>query len=513
MDLRTYLQVFRRHYRLMAAIVLACLGLAVVQTASSPNVYISGATLFVSAQDNSGVGGLSSNLSGELLVQQRVKSYADILQSQRLAVLVAQDLGINLNQVAGHLTATVPLDTVLLKLSVKSNNPQLSMQIANAAATRFATFVQDIEKPADGGPAPIKVSVTQPALAAGSPTSPKPATNLVLGFLVGLALAIGAALGRQALDTRINTTDLAASLVGAPVLGVVSFDNDARKTPLIVQVSPNSIRAEAFRTLRTNLQFIDVDHELASLVITSSIAGEGKSTTCCNLAISLAQAGASVILVEADLRRPRIAEYMGLEGAVGLTNVLVGSLTLPEALQPWGDGALQVLASGPLPPNPSELLGSAQMDLLLRQLEGMADIVLIDAPPLLPVTDAAVLGTMTSGILMVVAATQTRQEQVKRAALTASTAGGVILGTVFNKVPRKGVDSYGYGYGGYYNYEARRATEAPDAATPAPTGAPTRTQAITQAPTQAPAQDQVAVPAQPTALMAPLPFAEQPTTD
>lgn len=478
MDLRTYLQVFRRHYRLMAAIVLACVGLAVLQTASSPNVYLSGATLFVSAQDNSGGGGLSSNLSGELLVQQRVKSYADILQSQRLAVLVAQDLGVDVGQVAGHITASVPLDTVLLKITVTSASPLLAQRVADGTATRFAAFVQEIEKPIDGGPTPIKVSVTQPALLESAPSSPKPATNLVLGFLVGLALAVGAALGRQALDTRVHTTDLAADLVGAPVLGVVSFDNDARKTPLIVHVSPNSVRAEAFRTMRTNLQFIDVDRELTSLVLTSSIAGEGKSTTCCNLAISLAQAGARVIVVEADLRRPRIAEYMGLEGAVGLTSVLVGNVDLVDALQPWGDGTLRVLASGPLPPNPSELLGSAQMDLLLRELEGLADIVLIDAPPLLPVTDAAVLGTMTSGILMIVSATSTRQEQVKRAALTATTAGGVILGTVFNKVPKKGVDSYGYGYGSYYTYESRtRAASTPAAPTPGPAAAvPAQTQ-------------------------------------
>ena len=495
MDLRTYLQIFRRHYRLMAVIVLACVGLAVLQTASSPNLYVSGATLFVSAQDSSSGGNLASNLSGELLVQQRVKSYADILESQRLAELVAKDLSLDVGQVAGHITATVPLDTVLLKLSVQSTDPLLAQRIANGAATRFATFVTEIEKPIDGGPSPIKVSVTQPALVAGSPTSPKPATNLTLGILVGLALAVGAALGRQALDTRINTTDLAADLVGAPVLGVVSFDNEARKTPLIVQVSPNSVRAEAFRTLRTNLQFIDVDHELASLVITSSIAGEGKSTTCCNLAISLAQAGARVIIVEADLRRPRIAEYMGLEGAIGLTSVLLGNLTLADALQPWGDGQLQVLASGPLPPNPSELLGSAQMDRLLRELEDLADIVLIDAPPLLPVTDAAVLGTMTSGILMIVAATHTRQEQVKRAALTASTAGGVILGTVFNKVPKKGVDSYGYG--GYYTYEASRTRVVPTAAVEVATTA----------------QDAVPSQAQPLATRTSALLTERPTSD
>jgi capsular exopolysaccharide synthesis family protein len=211
------------------------------------------------------------------------------------------------------------------------------------------------------------------------------------------------------------------------------------------------VRAEAFRTMRTNLQFDDVDHELGSVVITSSIAGEGKSTTCCNLAISLAQAGTRVILVEADLRRPKVADYMGLEGAIGLTNVLVGNLHIDDALQAWGNGNLHVLASGQLPPNPSELLGSQQMEHLLRELEGRADIVLIDAPPILPVTDAAVLSVMTSGVVMVVSAEKTRRDQVKRAASGITGVGGVILGTVFNKVPKRGAESYGYGYGyGYY---------------------------------------------------------------
>jgi succinoglycan biosynthesis transport protein ExoP len=450
MDLRAYVRVFRRRYRLMAAILLACVGLAVLQTAKAPNIYQSGTTLFVSAQDSSSAGNLQSNLSGELLVQQRVKSYADVLQSQSLAAQVAKDLGVEPSEVEGHITASVPLDTVLLKITVTNEDAQLAQRIADAAGKRFTLQVAQIERPEDGGPAPIKISITQPALLPTRPSSPKPASNLALGFLLGLGLAVGVALAREALDTRVSGTDMAELLVGAPVLGAISFDGNAKKEPLIVHVSPNSIRGEAFRTLRTNLQFVDVDHELRSVVITSSIAGEGKSTTSCNLAISLAQAGTRVILVEADLRRPKVAEYMGLEGAVGLTSVLVGSVDLQDALQPWGDGKLSVLASGPIPPNPSELLGSAQMDHVLREMEELADIVIIDAPPVLPVTDAAVLGAMTSGVVMVVSAEKTRREQVKRAASGVTSVGGIVLGTVFNKVPRKGADSYGYGYGYAY---------------------------------------------------------------
>jgi len=216
---------------------------------------------------------------------------------------------------------------------------------------------------------------------------------------------------------------------------------------------------EAFRQLRTNLQFVDIEHALRSVVLTSSVPGEGKSTNTCNLSLSLAQAGVRVILLEGDLRRPRVAEYMGLEGAVGLTSVLLGRVPLEDALQPWGDGTLQVLPSGPLPPNPSELLGSAGMEELLGRLEGLADIILIDAPPLLPVTDAAVLGAMTSGVLMLVRSNRTNVEQVKRATTTANAVGATVLGVILNAVPTSGPDAYAYGYGygyrGYYDSRSK----------------------------------------------------------
>jgi non-specific protein-tyrosine kinase len=271
--------------------------------------------------------------------------------------------------------------------------------------------------------------------------------------LLGVAAGVGCAVLRETLDTTVKSPDGAEELVGAPMLGAISFDPEAAKRPLVVHVSPNSTRAEAFRQMRTNLQFVDIEHALRSVVVTSSIPGEGKSTTTCNLAITLAQAGVRVVLIEGDLRRPRVADYMGLEGAVGLTSVLLGRAKLEDALQPWGDGNLQVLASGPLPPNPSELLGSAGMAHLLRELEGKVDLVLIDAPPLLPVTDAAVLGAICSGVLMLERSNSTRREQLARATATVNAVGATILGTILNMVPTKGPDAYAYGYG--YGYGGR----------------------------------------------------------
>jgi len=158
------------------------------------------------------------------------------------------------------------------------------------------------------------------------------------------------------------------------------------------------------------------------------------------------------ILVEADLRRPRVADYMGLEGAVGLTSILTGLVTVDAALQPWGRNAMWVLASGPLPPNPSEILGSHQMADLLKTLEDRADIVIFDSPPLLPVTDAAVLARVADGAVLVVRHGATRKEQVTRALEALENIDAKLLGTILNRAPVKGPDADNYGYApGYYS--------------------------------------------------------------
>ncbi|MCU1596081.1 MAG: Protein-tyrosine kinase [Frankiales bacterium] len=435
---------------------LVALTAAIGVTLSSTKIYTAKSQLFVSVPE-SGSGGDGANglVSNSQFSQQRVKSYVSVITSIRTGSLVKADLGLDesAGTIASKVAASAPLDTVLINVSVKDSDPARAMAIANSVGTVFPGLVDQLEKPRAGGTSPISVKVSQSAELPTVPTSPRPKLNLALGLLVGLAVGVGGAVLRETLDTSVKGPDHAQELVGAPVLGAISYDADASKKPLVVVHAPSSVRAEAFRQLRTNLQFVDIEHPLRSVVITSSVPGEGKSTTTCNLAITLAQAGLQVVLVEGDLRRPRIADYMGMEGAVGLTSVLLGRTSLEDALQPWGDGALQVLASGPLPPNPSELLGSQGMQDLLRQLEGRADIVLIDAPPLLPVTDAAVLGTLTSGLVMLIRSNQTRREQVARAVATVNAVGATLLGGVLNMVPTRGPDAYSYGYGYGYSYK------------------------------------------------------------
>ena len=205
------------------------------------------------------------------------------------------------------------------------------------------------------------------------------------------------------------------------------------------------------------MQFVDVDKDSKVFVVTSSLPQEGKTTTSENLAITLAQAGQRVALVDGDLRRPKIADNLRLESAVGLTTVLVGHHSLDNAIQNSSIENLWVLTSGATPPNPSELLQSHAMTDVLAQLRKTFDVIVIDAPPLLPVTDAALLTSQSDGALIVVRHGKTTKDQLRHAVERLEAVGGRTLGVVLNMVPhRRSADAYGYGYGYGYAPEAGR---------------------------------------------------------
>lgn len=221
--------------------------------------------------------------------------------------------------------------------------------------------------------------------------------------------------------------------------------------PAIISLSnPKSPEAEAYRTLRTNLQFSTVDHALQTILVTSPNAAEGKTTTVCNLAVSFAQIGKKVLIIDGDLRRPRLHTYLGLSNTVGISNVLTQNLPVQEAMKE-SMLDIQVLTCGPTPPNPAELLNSNRLKELLNQLKQHFDIILIDTPPVGVVTDAAILSTLVDGTLIVVASHQTESDQAVRAMKLLQTVGAKVLGTVLTKVPADRKGYYGYQY---YEYDA-----------------------------------------------------------
>jgi capsular exopolysaccharide synthesis family protein len=441
-ELQDYLAVARKRWVSIIVITTIALGAAVALTLVTTPRFEARSQVFVSVRTGSTTSDL---LQGSSFTQKQVKSYTDLVTSPRVLIPVIEHLNLATtpDELAKSVTASSPLDTVLINIVASDVDAQVAADLANTIAQSLATEVTALEKP-EGDVSPVQISTVRAATAPTAPATPNTKLNLALGLLLGLALAIGVAVLREVLDTRIRTEADVRQVTDASVIATITHDEDAEAHPLIVHSHPHSHRAEALRRLRTNLQFLDVAENLQTFVVTSSLPGEGKSTTTINLAITLADAGARVILVDADLRRPSVARYMDLEGSVGLTTVLIGRARLEDVIQPWGNGQLHVLASGQIPPNPSELLGSRAMATLLERLGQQYDVVLIDTPPLLPVTDAAILARVTSGALVVVSSSTLHRQQLTDSLGALETVGARVLGVVLNRVPPKEAGSYSY---------------------------------------------------------------------
>jgi capsular exopolysaccharide synthesis family protein len=312
----------------------------------------------------------------------------------------------------------------------------------------------------------VQIITIQPATVPTDPVTPNYPINIGLGLTLGLLVGIALAVLREVNDNRIHSPKDVQRATNAPVLGGINTDPEAKQRPLIVHAEPRNPRAERYRTLRTNLQFVTPDEGSKIFVVTSAVPGEGKSVTTANLAIALAEAGARVVLVDGDLRRPRIADYMGIEGAVGLTDVLIGNAELDDVVQPWGSSDLRVLPAGRIPPNPSELLGSEAMASVLRELAIDADYVLIDSSPLLLVTDAAVAAQHANGVVLVAAAGSTKRLELTGAVQALDRAGSKLLGVVLTKMPLKGLAGGAYGAYGSAQAYGDPAAPLPDAKEP-----------------------------------------------
>ncbi len=452
-ELRDYVRALRRSWPLLLVCVMLGVLVAAAVTWREAKVYAATETLVVSSN---GGDSAASAYQGGLLSQQRVKSYVDLVASDRIAAGVIAKLGLDLSPqvLQAHIKATAVPDTVLLQTVVTDGDARRAQMIATAVGEVFSAAVAEIETAAPGSPPSVRVSVWENAKLPTAPVAPRPARAMSLGAVLGLLVSVGAAVARQRLDTSVRTESDVAAATGLATLGAVALDPAGARYPLIGALDAQSARSEGFRQLRTNLRFVDVDTPPRVILVASSMSGEGKTATTCNLAITLAQAGARVALVEADLRRPSFGEYLGIETAAGLTSVLIGAADLDDVLVPWGDdgGRLEVLPSGPLPPNPSELLGSRNMGDVLGELSRRFDIVLIDAPPVLPVTDAAVLAAQVDGTLLVVRSGKTRREQLTRASDVLRTVDARILGAVLNMIPARELDAMTYGYPSYSGY-------------------------------------------------------------
>jgi capsular exopolysaccharide synthesis family protein len=456
MELRDYLRILRKNWLLILVATLLGIGLAAAWSFTRTPLYEAKSEVFVSTQPGGTVSELQQGNSFSLA---RVTTYVSLVTTPIVLDTVIADLELETSSgsLAAQVTASSPLNTTLVQITVSDPDPQKAADLANAVAASLTSTVQDIETPAGESTSPIKLTRVRDASVPTAPVSPNVSLNLALGVLIGLALGVGGAVLRNVLDNKVRSPRDVEQVTDRPLIGTIPFDSKAAERPIILQADPHNARAESFRALRTNLQFLEMDGG-NSFVITSSLPSDGKSTTAVNLAIALADAGQRVALIDGDLRKPKVATYLSIEGGAGLTDVLIGRAKLDDVMLPWGDRPLHVLPAGKVPPNPSELLGSNQMTELLADLSARFDVVLLDSAPLLPVTDGAVLAKLTSGAILVVASGRTTTHQLDSAIDVLDTVGARVAGVVLTKVPTKGADAYGYGYGygygGYGSYTA-----------------------------------------------------------
>ena len=309
------------------------------------------------------------------------------------------------------------------------------------------------------------VVLVTPAQTPVSPSSPQPVQDAMVGLAAGLVLGLGVAFLRESFDDRLTSKDATERAGSAPVLALTPLVTSwRRQNPVVITVTePTSQAAESYRSLRTSLQFARQEQQLRCLVVTSPGAGEGKTATLANLGVVFAQAGERVVLVSCDLRRPRIGAFFGLDERAGVTEVLLDRRTLEEVVLPVpGHDGLSLLPAGPLSQNPAEVLDNARARDIFTRLRDQYDLVLIDSPPVLPVTDAAILSRHADATLMIAAAGQTRRSDLHRAVEKLDQVGTMILGTVLNKSTRQTGRYYGY----TYTYKSYR----PGAHAGAPTG-------------------------------------------
>lgn len=401
---------------------------------ATPAEYTAESDLFVAA-----VGADSTNdlAQGSNFSQQQARNYSAIAERDIVLAPIIRGLGLETttSELADRVSATVPLNTSLISISVRDTSPERAAATADAVAASLATIVTEITPKRSDGSSPINLEVVQEASIPEAPSAPSVTIALALGAIGGLLLGAALVVLSELVNAKVRSVDHLKELTGLTVLGSVSDDRSVSTRHVYSHDSRQSIRAEEFRQIRTNLRFLIPDDEHKVFVFTSSIPSEGKSMTSAALAVALAASGTSTCLIEADLRKPSLARYLGLEGGVGLTSILAGDASLDDATQTWGPDNLKVLLSGPIPPNPSELLESEQAHKLFTTIRRMYDVVIVDCPPLMPVTDGAIVARMFGGAIMVVGIGKVEVNELNASIESLTTSGAPVLGVIANFAP------------------------------------------------------------------------------
>lgn len=390
--------------------------------------------------------------SGNMQYQySKAQSYLPLFNTRAVGDRIVEEMGLEISSdaVAGSLTATLDPNAPIITVTALAGSPQAASDIANAAVQATAEEARELE---GGEAAGVQLVPYQTALTPGAPVSPDRQKYLLAGAAAGLLLALGIAWLRDRNDNRLRSADDIKVDPKVTLLGVLPDLKEMARPKDGVLPDPTTFHArEALRKLRTNLRFVDVDNPPRSIVVTSSAPGEGKSTVAGNLARVMARAGHRTLLIDADLRRPVVATEFDIDGSVGLSQLLAGSVRLDEVIQEIPKTRLSVLPAGQIPPNPSELLGSRRMNELISQLT-KSYFVILDAPPVLAVTDAQLLARQADGAIVVAVPNKTRVEPVTRAIQSIRDVNAKVYGLVLNRASTSRLTRLAYGDSEYSSY-------------------------------------------------------------
>jgi capsular exopolysaccharide synthesis family protein len=448
METTRYLGALVRSWWLIVVTFLAGgLGGLLVAHHATP-MYRSSVRLIVSSVQG---GSPADQVTLRALAVQRAATYAHIAAQPPAVADAAAAAGYG--SYRPSVTATASGTDPFLTVSVEDSSPERAQAIARAYIDTLQGTVARLE---GQDKLPVRPAVLAEPGLPGSPFSPNTEREVILGLAAGLVLGIALALLRESLNRSIRDSDELQRLVDRPVLGTVPRDLPKKRLP--ASTDPRSSRAEAYRHIRTTLINLSPRRPMV-IAVTSATVGEGKTSVATNVAVVFSRAGHRTALIDADLRRPQVADFFGITSPIGLTDVLSGGTTLGAALNLMDDGRLAVLTSGRIPGNPSELLDSEAMEDVLGTLAETFEYVIIDTPPVLPVTDALVLAPKVHGVVLVARIGKTTPARVEHAKAAIERVKGTILGVVPN-LSTKGADrDYSYPY----RYAAsRRRGESPD---------------------------------------------------
>lgn len=435
MDLKSFVQLLRKSWWIVLTGIVVGVAAGALSVALATPQYRASVTYFVST---------SATFEGNVVQRdeyavRRISSYAELLTEDVMVDRILADTALPLSrsQLRGTLSASTGSATVLLTATVVDSDATRAVTITRSIAESFDDVVAAVDRSGPDRSTGVTLEIVSGPSDIAEQIAPRPALNLSLGLIGGLGLGLGVAYLLTITDTRVREAKELRERFGLSVLGEVPIDAEAGRNPVLRPGGFTSLRAEALRTVRTNLRFLDAARRLQVLVVSSAVPGDGKTSTALTLAQLAAESGQRTLLIDGDLRRPMVAEYLGLEGSVGLSTVLAGQVPYDQAWQQWGDSDLHVLCSGQTPPNPGELL-SSEMGSLVERVRADYDLVVIDTPPLRSVSDAAQLSTLADGTLLVLRQGWASRHDVGEALAALEAVDARTVGVVFSMV--RGLD-------------------------------------------------------------------------